>query len=51
MNPNRWLEPSTWAGVAAAVGALGPLWLSPPVVAAVGTFCAAVAVVLRERGA
>lgn len=48
---NRLKEPSTWAGLAAAVSALGPLWLSQPAVAAVAAALGAVAVLLREKGA
>lgn len=45
---NRLAEPSTWAGLAAAVAAVGPLWLAQPVVAAVVGALGAVAVALRE---
>lgn len=46
---NRLAEPSTWAGLAAAAAAVGPLFLAQPIVAAVVGLFGAVAVVLREQ--
>lgn len=46
----RLREPSTWAGIAAAFSALGPLFLTQPIVGAVVSVLGAIAVVLREQG-
>jgi len=51
MSADRLKEPSTWAGIAAAVSALGPIFFSQPVVGAIVAALGAVAVVLRERSA
>lgn len=45
---SRLKEPSTYAGLAAAVAAFGPLFLAQPIVAAIASALGAVAFVLRE---
>jgi len=47
---NRIREPSTWAGLAAAAAALGPLFLTQPQVAAVAGIIGGLAVLLGEQG-
>jgi len=46
---DRIKEPSTWAGLASAAAALGPIWLSQPIVGAIVSVLGAVAVLLREK--